>query len=78
MSDVCGIKERNKGKRGNAPKHTKEGGETPQNAAQAPTPFTVKKLIQSPFRRETQKRQKRKLKNTQRKETQKHVTTLDL
>ena len=64
MSDVCGIKERNKRKRGNAPKHTKEGGETPQNAAQAPTPFTVKKLIQSPFEEGNSK--------TSKEETQKH------
>ena len=76
---MCGVRGKDKRERGNAPKHTKKrGGEPPQNAAKAPTPFTDKKPIQSPFRRETQKRQRRKLKNTQRKKTQKHVTTLDL
>ena len=62
----CGKGGKDKERRGNTPNTQKRGGETPQNAAKAPTPFTDKKPIQSPFEKgnsktskeETQKRPK--------------------
>ena len=62
---MCGVRRKNKRERGETPrKAQREGGETPQNAAQAPTLFTDKKPIQSPFEEGNSK--------TSKEETQKH------
>ena len=49
LSSVCREERRTKEREGKHPETHNKEGETPQNAAQAPTPFTDKKPIQSPF-----------------------------